>query len=61
MVGLGLPFNSSYHDIYYTENEKGTIAYLSSNREGFSVFGSHISESCCYDIYKVDIVTINWI
>ncbi|MCB9310149.1 MAG: PD40 domain-containing protein [Lewinellaceae bacterium] len=57
VVGLGLPFNSSYHDIYYTENEKGTIAYLSSNREGSLYLDSYF-ESCCYDIYKVDIVTV---
>lgn len=54
IIGLGLPYNSSYHDIYYTENKDGNLAYLSSNREGSLYLDSYF-ESCCYDIYKVDV------
>lgn len=45
------PINSSYNDLYFTINPKGTRAYLTSNR-----IGSYYvkNETCCNDIYRVD-------
>ncbi len=52
---LGAPLNGSYHDLYYSLNEKGDVAYFSSNRtESFYLVDD--IEACCYDIYKVDIL-----
>jgi outer membrane protein OmpA-like peptidoglycan-associated protein len=53
-IGLGAPFNSSYHDIYYTESQDGSEVYLSSNREG-AAYLDELHKSCCYDIYKLDV------
>lgn len=47
---LGLPFNSSYNDLYFSINKKQTTAYLTSNRLG-SFFEKN--ETCCNDIYKI--------
>lgn len=47
---IGLPFNSSYNDLYFTINKKQTSAYLTSNRIG-SFFEKN--ETCCNDIYKI--------
>lgn len=33
-MNIGSPYNSSGHDIYYVENENGTIAYYASLRQG---------------------------
>lgn len=57
VVGAGTPLNSSYNDIYYFEKSDGTQAYLSSNREGAFYLDSYF-ESCCYDIYKMDIIKL---
>lgn len=57
VVWAGLPLNSSYNDIYYFETSDGATAYLSSNREGALFLDSYF-ESCCYDIYKMDIVKL---
>jgi hypothetical protein len=57
VVGLGAPFNSSYHDIHYMETTDGNNVYLSSNREG-ATFLDELHKSCCFDIYKLDIVKI---
>ena len=45
---LGVPINSNCNDIYFSINNKGTSAFLSSNRLG-SFFEE--KESCCNDIY----------
>lgn len=45
---LGIPVNTSYNDIYYSINNTGSAAFLSSNRLG-SFFEE--KESCCNDIY----------
>ncbi|MGB4957995.1 MAG: hypothetical protein WBO36_00900 [Saprospiraceae bacterium] len=58
IIHTGVPINSSYNDIYYYEKEDGNTAFLSSNREGSSFLESHY-ESCCYDIYKMDILKID--
>lgn len=52
------PLNSSYNDIYYSENKEGTVAFLSSNREG-AYFLDEYFESCCYDIYKFEIIKVD--
>ncbi|MBK9736713.1 MAG: hypothetical protein IPO92_17840 [Saprospiraceae bacterium] len=57
VLSLGIPYNSSYNDIYYFETSDGNAAYLSSNREG-SLFLDDYFESCCYDIYKMDLIKI---
>ena len=53
-VNLGVPQNSSYDDIYYSLNEKGTEALFSSNRKG-SAYLDDGYEACCFDIYKANI------
>ena len=58
VITAGIPVNSSYHDIYYSENEDGSTAYLSSNREGSFYLDSYY-ESCCFDIYEMKITKIN--
>lgn len=58
VVHLGSPVNSSYHDIYYHLSPDGDKAYMSSNREG-SLFLDSFFESCCFDIYEVNIEKIN--
>lgn len=45
---LGVPVNTSYNDIYFSINNTGSAAFLSSNRLG-SFFEE--KESCCNDIY----------
>ncbi len=57
VVHTGAPINSSYHDIYYFEKEDGSTAYFSSNREG-SLFLDSYFESCCFDIYKMEITKL---
>lgn len=57
VIGAGMPFNSSYNDIYYFEKADGSTAYISSNREGAYFLDSYF-ESCCYDIYKMDITKL---
>jgi tetratricopeptide (TPR) repeat protein len=49
-VNLGIPFNSGYHDLYYTNNTTESKSYFSSNREG-SFFDTY--QNCCSDIYSI--------
>ncbi len=51
---MPVPYNSSFHDIYYKVNEKGDEAMFSSNREG-ATFVDNLLQSCCYDVYKAEI------
>ncbi|HRF37495.1 MAG TPA: hypothetical protein PK198_01805, partial [Saprospiraceae bacterium] len=51
---LGLPFNSSYNDVYFVLNEDGTQALFSSNRPG-AVFLDKTKEVCCYDIWEIEL------
>ena len=53
---LGSPFNSSYHDLYYSVSESGNL-YLSSNRAG-SMYIESSSEACCYDIYNIELANL---
>lgn len=52
---LGVPVNTSYNDIYFSINNTGSAAFLSSNRPG-SFFEE--KESCCNDIYMFKLPTI---
>ena len=51
---LGAEINSPQEDIYYTVNADETQAHMSSNRFG-SMFLEDKFETCCFDIYRVDI------
>ncbi|NRA47918.1 MAG: hypothetical protein HRU12_02185 [Phaeodactylibacter sp.] len=53
---LGLPVNSSYHDLYYSLTEDTTRAFLASNRTG-AYFLDDDFEACCHDLYQVQQVT----
>ncbi|MBK9253965.1 MAG: hypothetical protein IPM42_00605 [Saprospiraceae bacterium] len=57
LMNVGSPLNSSYNDIYYFLEPNSEIAYFSSNREGAYFLDSYF-ESCCYDIYKADIIKL---
>lgn len=52
MENIGKPVNTSYHDLYYSINNQGNTAFLSSNRPG-SFYLDKDNKACCYDIYKV--------
>ncbi len=54
---LSVPYNSTFHDVYYKVNEKGDEAFFSSNREGAS-YVDQLLQSCCYDVYKADITPL---
>lgn len=58
VIILTQPLNSSYNDIYYSEDMEGKNAYLSSNREGAYYIDEYF-ESCCYDIYNLEIVPVD--
>lgn len=51
---MGSPVNSSYNDLYYTVNNEGSEAFMSSNRTGSQYLENQV-EACCYDIYRVEI------
>ncbi len=46
---LGLPINSSYDDVFYSQNNRRTKAYLSSNR----LINPEDESQCCNNIYTV--------
>lgn len=51
-INLGVNFNSSLNDLYYTENHTEGVGFLSSNRKG-NVETNH--QFCCNDIYSFTI------
>lgn len=51
---LGLPFNSSYNDVYFALNEDGTKALFSSNRPGAAYLEKE-KEVCCYDVWEIEL------
>ncbi len=55
---LGVPINSSFNDIYYSENENGDKVLFSSNRIG-TKYIDPLNESCCYDIYEGSIEDVD--
>lgn len=50
----GLPFNSSYHDVYFSINASGEKVLLSSNRPG-AILMDEEKEVCCYDIWEFEL------
>ena len=55
VVNMGVPLNSSYHDVYFTLGDDNETAHFSSNRKGsFYIDDQH--EACCYDIYTATIL-----
>jgi len=46
---LGLPTNSSYDDVFYTQNNRETRAYFSSNR----LINPADESQCCNNIYTI--------
>jgi hypothetical protein len=49
-VNIGLPFNSGYNDVYYTEDLKNSgHGFLSSNRPGTLEMNGSV---CCYDVFR---------
>jgi tetratricopeptide (TPR) repeat protein len=54
---MPVPYNSSFHDVYYKLNEAGDEALFASNREGAS-FVDKLLQSCCYDVYKAEITPL---
>jgi len=50
---MGYPLNTSYHDLYYTTNDKGDKGLLSSNRLGSMYIKN---KTCCYDIYAYNLL-----
>lgn len=55
---LGAPTNTSYNDVFYSLNEDGDQGLISSNKPG-SLYIDDNNESCCYDIYTVDIAPLD--
>ena len=62
---LAPPLNSSFNEVYFWLNERGSKGYFSSNRNG-SIFHEDTREFCCYDIfqhqkelYELNIFTFN--
>lgn len=49
---IGYPLNSSFNDVYYSENYNRSRIYLSSNRNGSLFEGK---QNCCNDIYRLSI------
>lgn len=59
---LGIPINSSYNDMYYTQvvEDGKKVAYFSSNRpDSSAVFWDSSKEYCCNDIYKLKLPMID--
>lgn len=55
-MNLGLPYNSSYDDLYYSENQAKKESFFVSNRPGGH---SPRNETCCDDIYQAKFPTFN--
>ncbi|HEX5625212.1 MAG TPA: tetratricopeptide repeat protein, partial [Saprospiraceae bacterium] len=49
---LGVPFNSSFDDLYFIITPQDTIAYQASNRTG-TLFLDDATEACCLDLFQV--------
>ncbi len=47
---IGLPFNSSYNDVYFSSSADEKSGYLSSNRTG-AMYLDKENKSCCNDIF----------
>lgn len=59
---LGMPINSSYNDLYYTQRREATgpVAYFSSNRPSSdAIFWDKSNDYCCNDIYRMRLPSID--
>lgn len=55
IINLGPSINSSYDDLYYSEDDIQRKAYLVSNKPS-SVYLDETLQACCYDIYRVKFI-----
>ncbi|MBK8955576.1 MAG: PD40 domain-containing protein [Saprospiraceae bacterium] len=55
IINLGPSVNSSYDDLYYSEDDIQRKAYIVSNKPQ-SKFMDEVIQACCYDIYKIKYV-----
>ncbi len=53
---MGAPINSSLNDVYFSLNQDGSMAVMSSNRKG-SIYIDPKDEICCNDVYKFEFNT----
>ena len=54
---MSYPLNTSYDDIYFSTDKNFSSAYFSSNRLGVK-YESEGMETCCNDIYKLEIIQV---
>jgi tetratricopeptide (TPR) repeat protein len=52
---MGVPLNSSFHDVYFTLGDDNETAHFSSNRQG-ALYLENQHEACCFDIYNAQIL-----
>jgi hypothetical protein len=57
-IPLEKPINSSYDDYYFSADEKLETIYFSTNRLGVT-YKKEGLETCCDDIYKLEIIKVN--
>ena len=51
-VNIGVEYNSSYNDVYYSVTPDESEAFFSSNRVG-SIYLDAADQACCYDVYEI--------
>ena len=57
-LALEKPINSSYDDYYFSSDDEMETLYFSTNRLGVT-YEEEGLETCCDDIYKLEIIRIN--
>jgi tetratricopeptide (TPR) repeat protein len=57
-LALEKPINSSYDDYYFSADDKLETMYFATNRLGVT-FKDKGLETCCDDIYKLEIIKVN--
>jgi len=57
-LALEKPINSSYDDYYFSSDDEMETLYFATNRLGV-IYEDEGLETCCDDIYKLEIVKIN--
>lgn len=53
ILNIGLPFNTSYDEYYFTINDDANLAYFSSNRPG-TQYVDVFAKACCNDLFKAE-------
>jgi len=53
ILNIGLPFNTSYDEYYFTINGDANLAYFSSNRPG-TQYVDVFAKACCNDLFKAE-------